>query len=367
MIRGSGSWSIFAWIISFSILTTAFVVLRLWSAKIQKRKFYMDDGFVVAAYVSMLAQQGLGIWSLINGMGNHSTELSVDELRVQQKKVVVAVSTTWIFSATTIKLAVLAFYMRIFTTSSFKRWAISLMAISSFFGITFFVVFITHCNPISQGWNPVPWGSCRPLALSEYSSISLNLILDIMIIVLPMPWLWSLQMALFNKIVVMVMFSFGFATVATMCYRIEQTVHSDPDFMLGFARVGLLSDVEIWLGIIVACIPTLAPFFKKFIQPPLSKLFKKLHGSSSPSTKEGIRRGRPRTWGDSSGPSPKNQSNNSEFSKISTHPTSHGDEMRSIISNETPEFRAHCKFHNTNTAPESGGIYVQKEFHIFNA
>lgn len=31
----------------------------------------------------MLAQQGIGIWSLVNGAGNASPDLSVDELMVQ--------------------------------------------------------------------------------------------------------------------------------------------------------------------------------------------------------------------------------------------------------------------------------------------
>lgn len=33
----------------------------------------------------MLAQQGLGIWGLVNGAGNASTELSMNELLVQAK------------------------------------------------------------------------------------------------------------------------------------------------------------------------------------------------------------------------------------------------------------------------------------------
>lgn len=52
MIRGSGSFSLLAWIVSFTTLTTLAVVLRFWSARIQRRKFYLDDGLVIASYVS---------------------------------------------------------------------------------------------------------------------------------------------------------------------------------------------------------------------------------------------------------------------------------------------------------------------------
>ncbi|KAK8062547.1 hypothetical protein PG997_014644 [Apiospora hydei] len=271
MIRGATSWSLLAWIISFTILTTLVISLRFWSARIQKRRFYLDDGFVLASYVAMLAQIGLGLWGLYHGAGNPSSDYLPEELIVQTK-LLVAVSTTWIFSTTVVKLAVLQLYMRIFSTAAFKRWAISLMVVVVCFGITFLVVFITHCHPVSQEWDPVPWGWCRDLKYSELSSISMNLALDTAIVVLPMPWLWNLQMPTSKKIVVMIMFGFGFATIAIMCYRIDQTVHSDPDPMIAIARVGLLSNVELWLGIIVACLPTMAPFFREYIQPGLSTL-----------------------------------------------------------------------------------------------
>ncbi|KAH9987074.1 hypothetical protein F4779DRAFT_638860 [Xylariaceae sp. FL0662B] len=361
MIRGSGSWSLLGWIISFSILTTITVLLRFWSAKIQKRKFFIDDGFVLASYVAMLAQEGIGIWAIVNGMGNPEADMTIEELLIQAK-VIVATSTTWICSTTAIKLAVLALYMRIFTTAVFKRWAISLMVIDVCFGFTFLVVFITHCNPVSQQWDPVPWGGCRSLISSELSSISLNLVLDTATVVLPMPWLWNLQMALSKRVLVMVMFGFGFATIAIMCYRIDQTVHSDPDPMLSIAKVGLLSDLELWLGIIVACLPTMAPFVRTHVQPGLSKLSRKFYGSSGPSTKEGTPRMQLRTFGGSGVPGSKGHNNYTELSETSTYAA---DELR-LVANETSELHTDCESNNMNTAPRSEGIYVQKQFQTFD-
>jgi hypothetical protein len=40
------------WVISFTILTTVIMILRYLAARIQKRGFYADDVFVIAAYVS---------------------------------------------------------------------------------------------------------------------------------------------------------------------------------------------------------------------------------------------------------------------------------------------------------------------------
>ena len=51
------------------------------------------------------------------------------------------------------------------------------MVLCSAYGIAFLVVFITHCDPVSQEWNPVPGGSCRDLSLSTLSSNIINTVL----------------------------------------------------------------------------------------------------------------------------------------------------------------------------------------------
>lgn len=43
-----------------------------------------------------------------------------------------------------------------------------------------------------------------------------------------------------------------------MLYRVYVTVHANPDSALALADVGLLSFIELWLDIIVACVPTTA-------------------------------------------------------------------------------------------------------------
>ncbi|KAI9667971.1 MAG: hypothetical protein M1821_000791 [Bathelium mastoideum] len=359
MIRGSGGWFLVGWIISFTILSTIAVLLRFWSARIQRRSIFLDDGFVIVAYVAMLAQQGVQIWALINGAGNSIADFSPGELLVQAK-VLVAVSETWTFSTTTVKLAVLALYMRIFITTNFKRWAISLMVIDVCFGITFFVVFLTHCSPVSQQWDPVPWGHCRPLSWSELPSISLNLVLDTVIVFLPMPWLWNLHMPLSQKVFVTVMFSFGFATIAIMCYRIEQTVHSNPDPMLASAKIGLLSNLELWLGIIVSCLPTMAPFAREYVRPGLSKLSSKLYGSTTPSTEERTPRMQLKTFGGSGGRGSKGK-NYTESSNPSLDGNHDSDEMH-LMANRRANIQTHCEFSETSPVPSRNGIYVQKQF-----
>lgn len=71
-----------------------------------------------------------------------------------------------------------------------------------------------------------------------------------------------------------------------MCYRLELTARSPSDPMIAIARVGVLSNLELWIGIIVACLPTMKPFVRVYLRPSLSKLSQKLYGSPTVSTKD---------------------------------------------------------------------------------
>ncbi|KAM7195881.1 hypothetical protein V8F33_006530 [Rhypophila sp. PSN 637] len=284
MIRGAKAHSVLALLVSFSIICTLCLVLRICSARIQKRKLYVDDILVLVANVSMLTMVGVGIWGLNNGLGNPATDLSLDELKVQAQ-VLVASSVAWVVSTAVVKIAVLWLYTRIFDMLLFVRIARIIMAICACYCVTFLVVFITHCDPVSQQWNPVPWGSCREITQTELASNSINSLLDLAIVCLPLPFLWSLQMPLRKKITVIFLFSLGFVTVGIMFYRIYVTVNSNPDGIVALADVGVLSIVEVWLGIVVACVPTTAPFFRTYVGPAISRASESLFGSYGVSNK----------------------------------------------------------------------------------
>jgi hypothetical protein len=70
--------------------------------------------------------------------------------------------------------------------------------------------------------------------------------------------------------------------IAIMAWRINITVQSinQADFVYGLGNVGLAAFLEVWLGIIVACLPTLPPLFSKYLGPVWSRV---TGGSAKPS------------------------------------------------------------------------------------
>jgi hypothetical protein len=77
--------------------------------------------------------------------------------------------------------------------------------------------------------------------------------------------------------------------------RLDATIKfRDPqvDFAYVLTDIGLLSHLELWLGIIVACMPTLAPLLNRYIKPAISKVSGKVRSGDQVHMQN-----RPRTFG----------------------------------------------------------------------
>lgn len=66
-----------------------------------------------------------------------------------------------------------------------------------------------------------------------------------------------------------------------MAWRLAATKRAvdNPDLSYWQTDIALISLLELWLGIIVACIPTLAPLAKTYVKPVVSKLRSLSYGS----------------------------------------------------------------------------------------
>ncbi|XXH05347.1 hypothetical protein Hte_011773 [Hypoxylon texense] len=206
-------------------------------------------------------------------MGKHIDELTEYEITVQAKMVILGGTIPWLLSCVFCKLSILCFYNRIFTVKVFLRWSRGLIVAVICYCIAFFAVYMTNCQPIYNLWHPVEWGHCREMSISDFATLGTNITLDIAIIILPMPVLWNLKMPLRNKISISIMFSIGFVTIGVMCWRIAAAARtrSNPDYTYNFPLTAVLSFCELWLGIIVACIPTLAPLLNAYIKPAFKR------------------------------------------------------------------------------------------------
>ncbi|KAI0890643.1 uncharacterized protein GGS22DRAFT_183988 [Annulohypoxylon maeteangense] len=270
-----GGINLLIWTIVFTILDVFFVFLRFLAARLVKRKLAADDYLIIFSLTNTFALEAVLIWTVFRGgMGNHMIELSPSETTTALKSVPAAY-VTWTLGTAAFKLSVLSLYIRIFSISTFRILSFVLMGLTVAYCITFLALFLTTCSPdISQLWNPRPDGYCRDLHIGQLGSVSTNLGIDVLVIILPMPFLWTLQMRVRNKIVVSFLFSLGFITIAIMIWRlVDLKTKSQADFVYHMPTLALTTELELWIGIIIACVPTLAPVLKRYVAPVITSLF----------------------------------------------------------------------------------------------
>ncbi|KAI1080905.1 hypothetical protein F5B20DRAFT_537833 [Whalleya microplaca] len=100
----SSGLTFFVFVIIFTVVCGIFLLLRLWAATVSRRSLYLDDAFILFAYVSLsqsmhpaytkctvgsqtncIALGGVGLWAAVNGLGKSGAELSPEELAANAK------------------------------------------------------------------------------------------------------------------------------------------------------------------------------------------------------------------------------------------------------------------------------------------
>ncbi|KAI1362620.1 hypothetical protein F5Y08DRAFT_269084 [Xylaria arbuscula] len=312
--------------IIFTVITIVFLVLRFWSARISRRKIYPDDIFVLFAFVSKTVLTGAAIWGTFNGLGLHIYELDLYQLTVQVKLLLIS-EFTYTLGTAGIKMSMLCLYHRIYTTPTFRRWNYFVMALVIAYVASFLPLFLTNCIPLSQYWDPKPTGWCRDTLIGDIATVAANYFLDFAVLALPLPVLWSLKMSVRDKLTVTAMFSIGFVTIALISWRLAVTLRTrgSLDWTGSLCKVGEIAELELYLGIIAVCIPTLGPLFNAQVKPLLSKM-----GLSTAGTKKSTPNNMYlRTWGSSG---TKNKKSQNKYSEL--------DESRDNIADKDDDFTA---------------------------
>lgn len=142
------------------------------------------------------------------GFGRHVTELSHQEVS-NYLKVFYTGQLSWICASTTVKLAVLLFYWRIFPSRTFHRVIYGIATFIICWFIACIVTYVIQCNPVYLFWEPTAAGYCINRNQFYLASAILGLITDVVLVTMPMPIVWGLRMATKKKFALMVVFLMG--------------------------------------------------------------------------------------------------------------------------------------------------------------
>lgn len=181
------------------------------------------------------------------------------------------------------KTSILIFYLRMSrNTQKILRIASYItLAIVNVAGVVLTFLNAFQCSPVSAAYDPLQNNSnstCMSIVTLYLCSAPVNIITDLAILVLPIPVLTGMRLPQRQKTVLVVTFALGiFVTIvdvvriyylqqASVDSEITQTrLGTGTDFAYNASIALMWSAVEVNVGIICACIPTLKPLIKRIL------------------------------------------------------------------------------------------------------
>lgn len=271
------------------VIATVFVAARFFTRIYLVRSVKQDDWWILAAWVFSVAFSASICAAVHYGLGLHKVDIpdgSFSSLRKSEY----AFSILYNPSLMLTKTSIIAFYLSVMSkdVDPVFKWCNWLtLAVVNLFGLALTFLSIFQCRPVAAGWlYPTPPGAkCTDIVTLYLSSAPVNIITDVAILFLPMPILTGMRLPRKQKIILVVTFSFGAFVAVVDVIRIAYLqnatlsrltsanngsnssgrVVEDNDFSWYASLSFMWSAVEVSLGIICACVPSLKPLFLRFM------------------------------------------------------------------------------------------------------
>lgn len=183
-----------------------------------------------------------------------------------------------------VRTSILLFYLRIFPRNPVRRLTICTLVFIVAEGISYTVPTIVQCSPIAffwLGWDGEHNGNCIDLSNLGLVSVILGIVCDVWMILLPIPTVFRLKMPLVQKLKISVLFALGIVVTSINIARL-------PDLLKYGALTNptrqevpliLLSALEIDIGVICTCLPSIQGVLRPFPSWFLESILGSLSGS----------------------------------------------------------------------------------------
>ncbi|PSR81778.1 hypothetical protein BD289DRAFT_344539, partial [Coniella lustricola] len=267
------------------VLSTAAVGLRLLTRIRILHTFGPDDAFMAVAQLLTIGS-AISIYAECqHGMGRHFWLMRDGEYIPYMKSFYTSII-LYNLGLCVVKMSILLQYRRIFTYTLVQHLTAIGLVFEGCWTITLSLVLPLSCIPAAAFWDPSVQGRCIDSLTIWYVMAAVNLVTDFLTFSMPMPVIKSLQLPSRQKVMLTVVFCLGFFTCIISVYRITtlKTAAASSDPTWDNTSAAIWSLLELCIGVLAACLPTLKPLFAML----LPRLFK--------STTSG-RRSRPSKYG----------------------------------------------------------------------
>ncbi|KAJ4398216.1 hypothetical protein N0V85_006342 [Neurospora sp. IMI 360204] len=264
-------------------LSVMFVALRLYVRARLLRKTGWDDWFMIMATIFGAALSiGVILASTTFGWDKHLYDLTLTQLS-QGRQISLAIQATFLMSSSLAKISILVSYLALAPMNSwFRRLTKYAIIFIVALNAGSFVLLFTQCTPVASYWDILKSETdCIPEGFPLMAHAAITALADFIVWVLPLPTFYKAQIPLHQRMILVVLFSFGLFVVFAACIRmywVHYVVWKTWDPTWEGIQVWAWTAVEIHLGIMCGCVP----YFKSLV-----RFWKTKTTSKGGSTKKG--------------------------------------------------------------------------------
>ncbi|KAM7221217.1 hypothetical protein V8F06_003392 [Rhypophila decipiens] len=253
----------------FPVVTGVFLGLRLYTAAFILRRWHIDDYLIIVAF--MLAVGDSITKSILTnyGAGVHIWDVSKPMYREFGKIGTIAGSFFYHSSTLFAKFSILSFYLRFSSANrAFRMVTYFVMLVAFGYTTPMALSFLFQCRPMALAWDErlLGTGSCVDIQFMCYITGIMNATTDFIILLLPIWLLQPLTIPLARKVgVTFILMTGGFVCLISALRTANVTNNNtDTDYTYTFVPNLVWFLVELYFGILCACLPCLKPFTKRY-------------------------------------------------------------------------------------------------------
>ncbi|KAK1844648.1 CFEM domain-containing protein [Colletotrichum chrysophilum] len=257
-------------------VTAVFFFLRQIAKAMKLSQWGLDDWTLILGYLFTLSFAVSKFYGYELGIGRDVWSLSHDEIN-RFMRVFFAFEIIYTVSIGTLKASILFFYLRVFNLVS-PTFTIILWCTQGFNilnCIAFTIANLNQCKPFWfawEGWDGRHPGYCVNLTAMLVSHGAINIALDVWMLVLPVTQVLWLNLRKRQKLEILCMFGLGIIITIVSIIRLRVLLNfrnfTDPTYDAFWLH--MWSYVELSVGIIVACLPSVRQLWRELV-PKMKK------------------------------------------------------------------------------------------------
>ncbi|KAI5240659.1 hypothetical protein E4T43_05946 [Aureobasidium subglaciale] len=289
----NNAWAILAITGSWCFLAVIVVAMRVYTRLVMVKYLGWDDIFAVITMVL-----GVAIWGCFIGesnwaLGKHYQDITA-EMLVMCSKWQFAHDMIMVWALHGMKIAFTLFLLRLSNGKIFRRTLFAVMCFMTIYTTVSWFTILFGCAPISANWHGRNGQCISPAAFRSLGMTYsiLGMLTDAFLALLPVPIISGMQLNIRTKICLLLAFGMGLAAVACGAVKSYHLWYyfGDRD-RLYHNTYFVWGALELYVGIIAACLVSLKPLIASFLEKAKSTLVSSAalakhlhHGTSGPNS-----------------------------------------------------------------------------------